>query len=238
MLTYSALPRPLPACLTKGLEDGEIIRVRSHLPLRVPLHPERETWRTFDGEGFDQPVRRQCFYAKARRQTLNALAMNGIDLKLVRQADAGEHPARLHAHGVAAHQLVGEVTERVCMDATLARERLQALRRLGLPIAIDDFGTGYSSLAYLTQLPLDLLKIDKAFVAPIGTEAATSQVIEHIISMAQSLGLRMVAEGVETAEQAQWLQARGVQLAQGWLFAKPMTIAQVEQQLRAQQQKR
>lgn len=145
---------------------------------------------------------------------------------------------QLRAHGVAAHQLVGEVTERVCMDATLARERLQALRRLGLPIAIDDFGTGYSSLAYLTQLPLDLLKIDKAFVAPIGTEAATSQVIEHIISMAQSLGLRMVAEGVETAEQAQWLQARGVQLAQGWLFAKPMTIAQVEQQLRAQQQKR
>ena len=145
---------------------------------------------------------------------------------------------QLRAHGVAAHQLVGEVTERVCMDATLARERLQALRRLGLPIAIDDFGTGYSSLAYLTQLPLDLLKIDKAFVAPIGTEAATSRVIEHIISMAQSLGLRMVAEGVETAEQAQWLQARGVQLAQGWLFAKPMTIAQVEQQLRAQQQKR
>ena len=145
---------------------------------------------------------------------------------------------QLHAHGVAAQHLVGEVTERVCMDATLARERLQALRRLGLPIAIDDFGTGYSSLAYLTQLPLDLLKIDKAFVAPIGTEAATSQVIEHIISMAQSLGLRMVAEGVETAEQAQWLQARGVQLAQGWLFAKPMTIAQVEQQLRAQQQKR
>src|SRR6218665_2305649 len=101
MLTYSALPRPLPASLTKGLEDGEIIRVGAYLPFRMPLHPEREARRTFDGEGFYQPVRRQCFYAKARRQTLNALAMNGIDLNLVRQAEAGEEATRLHMQRVA-----------------------------------------------------------------------------------------------------------------------------------------
>ena len=71
------------------------------MPLRVELHPERKAWRTFDGEGFDQPVRRQCFYAKARRQTLNALAMNGIDLNLIRQAEAGEKTTRLHPQRMA-----------------------------------------------------------------------------------------------------------------------------------------
>src|SRR3990167_7871653 len=108
----SALPRRLPASLTKGLEDGEIIRVGSYLPFRVPLHPQCEAFGTFDGEGFDQPVRRQCFYAKARRQTLNALAMNGIALNLLRQADAGEQPARLHMQRVTQAILLfyGQVT--------------------------------------------------------------------------------------------------------------------------------
>src|SRR3990167_2158535 len=97
----TALPRPLPASLTKGLEDGEIIRVGSYLPFGVPLHPQGETRRTFDGEGFDQPVRRQRFDAKARRQTLNALPVNGVDGNLAGQAEAGEHAARLHPQQVA-----------------------------------------------------------------------------------------------------------------------------------------
>src|SRR3990167_772487 len=97
----STLPRPLPASLTKGLEDGEIIRVGSYLPFGVPLHPQRETRCTFDGESLDQPVRRQCFDAKARRQTLNALTMNGVDGNLAGQAEAGENATRRHPQQVA-----------------------------------------------------------------------------------------------------------------------------------------
>ncbi len=97
----STLPRPLAAGLTESLEDSEIVGVRQNLPLRVPLHTKSEGFCTFYGDGFDQPVRRQCFYSKARRKTINALAMDGIDLELARQADTGEHSARLHMHGMA-----------------------------------------------------------------------------------------------------------------------------------------
>ncbi len=128
----------------------------------------------------------------------------------------------LEKAGVPTAQLVYEVTERGLIDVERAVELLGELRRVGHRIAIDDFGTGYSSLSYLQHLPVDILKIDKCFVDALGTDAVSSPVAPHIVQMAQSLGLKVVAEGVERSEQAQLLIDLGAQIGQGWLFAKPL----------------
>ncbi|MYZ44802.1 EAL domain-containing protein [Achromobacter sp. KS-M25] len=127
--------------------------------------------------------------------------------------------------GIRPEQLCLEVTERGFFDPALARDQLQAIRDAGHSVYIDDFGTGYSSLAYLQNLPVDVLKIDKRFVDTVGTESASSTVADHIIAMAQDLGLTLIAEGIETTAQADYLLARGVQYGQGWLFSRALPAA-------------
>ena len=123
---------------------------------------------------------------------------------------------------LAPRHLTLELTETAVMDdAGQAIERLQALKVLGVRIAIDDFGTGYSSLAYLQQFPVDALKIDRRFVAGLGTNDTDAAIVRSILTLAHSLGLRVVAEGVEQAEQVTLLRALGCEQAQGFHFSRP-----------------
>lgn len=124
--------------------------------------------------------------------------------------------------GISANQIWLEATERGLIDQESSRTTLASARQLGFTIAIDDFGTGYSSLSYLQSMPIDILKIDKSFIDTIGTDSAKSSVTPYIIDMAKALDLKIVAEGIETKEQQNYLCEHGVQYGQGWLFAKAL----------------
>jgi EAL domain-containing protein (putative c-di-GMP-specific phosphodiesterase class I) len=100
--------------------------------------------------------------------------------------------------------------------------RLHAIKALGVRIAIDDFGTGYSSLAYLRQFPVDSLKIDRIFTSAITTSSESRALIGTLVQLGQDLGLKTLAEGVETPEELSLLRAQNVDLAQGFLLAKPL----------------
>jgi EAL domain-containing protein (putative c-di-GMP-specific phosphodiesterase class I) len=114
------------------------------------------------------------------------------------------------------------------MDVALAERHLSQLRDYGILISIDDFGTGYSSLGRLRQLTLDTLKIDRLFVEGVATSEADRTVVEHIIAMAHTLGMKVVAEGVETATQLQTLCDLNCDQIQGFLLARPMSRDKIE----------
>ncbi len=154
-----------------------------------------------------------------------AMAVNVSAVQLLRSDLPRTVERILRETGIDARHLELELTESVLMaNADFASERLQTFRTLGVAIAVDDFGTGYSSLAYLRRLPITTLKIDKAFIDGLGSPGDTEDaaITTTVIAMAHSLGLNVVAEGVETPEQLAFLREHGCDIVQGYWLSPPL----------------
>jgi len=138
----------------------------------------------------------------------------------------------LHETGWDPHLLEIELTESVLMqDSETSASVLQALKAMGIQLALDDFGTGYSSLSYLKRFPINVLKIDQSFVRDINADSNGSTIVEAVISMGKSLKQRVIAEGIETAEQLAFLLAHRCDEGQGYYFSPPVIAAQFGQLL-------
>ena len=152
-----------------------------------------------------------------------AVNVSGIQLESTTFADEVEEV--LEASGLPPAALTLEVTESLLMaDGIAARTGLEHLRLLGVRVAIDDFGTGYSSLSWLAHLPLDVLKIDRSFVAALGVAEREAVIVEAMVRLGHTLGLSVVAEGVETDVQLARLSALGCDFAQGFLLGRPALL--------------
>ena len=175
-------------------------------------------------------LQRACAQAAAWRMTVApdlTVAVNVSGQQLEREEIVGEVAGALAASGLPGAALMLEITEHaVVARPEIVRARLVALRELGVRIAIDDFGTGYSALAQLQHFPLDVLKIDRAFVARMDRAGAPAAVVRALVTIGEALSLRVIAEGVETAEQQRHLTQLGCEGAQGYLWARPLAPAE------------
>lgn len=155
---------------------------------------------------------------------VNVSTRNLLDLTLPDQVEA-----LLETHRVPAHKLELEITETTIMaDPPRAKAVLARLSQLGPSLAVDDFGTGYTSLGWLRDLPLTTLKIDKSFVMPMATSDGDAKIVRSIVQLGSSLGLKIVAEGVEDEASYQALRALGCDLAQGYHLSKPQPADRLE----------
>ncbi len=163
-----------------------------------------------------------------------SIAVN-VSAKQFRQADFVEQMQHiLNRTGADPSLLKLELTEStVLADVEDAIHKMRELKRLGVRFSMDDFGTGYSSLSYLKRLPLDQIKIDQSFVRDITTDQNDAAIVQTIIAMSEALGLNVIAEGVESNAQCEFLDLRGCHAFQGYLFGKPESLAQLQQRLAA-----
>jgi diguanylate cyclase (GGDEF)-like protein len=134
--------------------------------------------------------------------------------------------------GISPSLIEVEITESVFVsDSSVGRSSIEKIKRLGCRIALDDFGTGYSSLSYLSRFPPDRLKIDRSFIHNVDQSESDAGIVNAIMSLAQTLGLQVTAEGIERNGQLEWLRARGCQEAQGYLLGPPMLAREIEHRI-------
>jgi EAL domain-containing protein (putative c-di-GMP-specific phosphodiesterase class I) len=175
------------------------------------------------GEWVLQEACRQAREWRGRWQTEIQMGVNVSSLQFRRQDLPKLLLTALQYSGALASTLQIELTESAVMnDSDASLRALERLKDLGVSLAIDDFGTGYSSLSYLSRFPLDTLKIDRSFVKDFPGKNHDAAIVSAIIAMAESLGLRVIAEGVETEDQLDGLRAHHCHAVQGFLFARPM----------------
>jgi diguanylate cyclase (GGDEF)-like protein/PAS domain S-box-containing protein len=182
-------------------------------------------------------LRRACAQAQAWIQAGLAPATMAVNVSAKQfrgESFLKDLLATLEESGLDPRLLELELTESVLMKhAESAASILATLRDSGVQVAVDDFGTGYSSLSYLRKFPIDALKIDQSFVGRIGIAADDASIVTAVISMARSLKLRVVAEGVETLEQAEFLRTQACDQAQGYYFSRPVLPEQFANLLRS-----
>ncbi|MBF0481203.1 MAG: EAL domain-containing protein [Desulfovibrionaceae bacterium] len=168
----------------------------------------------------------QARHADAAGLTVNV----NLSAKQLSQTDLVERvDAILRAEGLAPEALKLEITESVMMDnPELAVNRLKRLKALGVKLSMDDFGTGYSSLGYLQKFPVDTLKVDRSFIMRLDVESESSQIIKAVIALAHSMGMDVVAEGIEEPHQDNLLVELKCECGQGFLYSRPVEAATIE----------
>jgi diguanylate cyclase (GGDEF)-like protein len=214
--------------------------VRWEHPTRGPLQPDafiplaEETGLIVDIGRW--VIRAACRQLARWRERLEPGMVMSVNLSARQLADAGlvgDVRAALEANRLPAEALVVEVTESaLLMDGDDALANLVALRAMGIRVAIDDFGTGYSSLSYLGRLPVDILKVDRAFVSRLDSEEEARPLAAVVVRLGETLGLETIAEGIETPQQLAALRRLGCALGQGFLFARPATARAFEAAVR------
>ncbi len=173
-------------------------------------------------------------WATTHPGSLLELAVNVSTRQLVHPDFPHQLAQVLHRTATDPAQLVLELTESVIIDDDeRVLTALDRVKGIGVRLAVDDFGTGYSSLSYLRRLPVDIIKIDRSFVADLDDTAPGTAIITAITTLAHTLGLTVIAEGVETGDQHRQLHAVGCDLAQGYLYARPMSATDIDTQLTA-----
>lgn len=224
-----------------SLTDGRFVGVEALLRWRNPElgHvPPNEFIPVAEDSGLivaigEHVLREACGQMHTWTQALGGrspltVTVNVSGRQLAERGFPGVVESALRMSGLAPAQLGLELTESVLLENGAApHAKLKALKDLGVGLILDDFGTGYSSLAYLKHFPLDTIKIDQSFVAGLGSEGHDSAIVDAVLAMAQSLGLAVVAEGIEEERQLRHLHARGADIGQGYLFARPMSAEAV-----------
>jgi EAL domain-containing protein (putative c-di-GMP-specific phosphodiesterase class I) len=220
-----------PICLPDGTLRGFEALLRFHSPRLGSLSPG-DFIPISEENGFILPLGEWVLREACRqgREWLNAghppvsIAVNISALQFAREDFADTVAQILSETGQPAEKLILELTESIVMkDFTESARQMDRLKLLGIRIAIDDFGTGYSSLSCLHRLPIDVLKIDRSFIEHMHEAEGTGPIVEAVLSMAHTLGLRVVAEGVETADQLNTLRQSGCDVIQGFFFSRPVS---------------